>query len=150
MLNRLSKNKFRSLLRVPNTHNYSTWIWSSFLLDLFQVYWRALLPRTVQTSIPYPKTILTLGKFDNWKVLSSLHWSFSLSFCSFLYNGVCFVGLRLSVNDVIVSQKSSNGDGKLQFYEQDYKWTKGNILHCTKRIQNKTKTIQCRLLSWWN
>ena len=29
----------------------------------------------------------------------------SLSFCSFLYNGVCFDGLKLSVNDVIYSQK---------------------------------------------
>ena len=52
----------------------------------------------------------------------SLHWSISLSFCSFLYNGVCYGGLKLSVYDVIVSQKSSNGDRKLYFLGRDYKY----------------------------
>ena len=36
------------------------------------------------------------------------------------YNGVSYDGLKLSVNDIIVSQKGSNGDGKPQFYGQDY------------------------------
>ena len=54
-------------------------------------------------------------------VLSSLHWNIPLSFCSFLYNGICFGGLKLSVSDVIVSQKGSNGDRKLQFFGRDYK-----------------------------
>ena len=48
-------------------------------------------------------------------MVSSLHWSFSLSFCSFSYNGVCKDILKLSVSDVIVSQKGSNGDRKLHF-----------------------------------
>ena len=37
--------------------------------------------------------------------VSSLHCNISLSFCSFLYNGVYFNRLKLSVNDVIVNQK---------------------------------------------
>ena len=31
---------------------------------------------------------------------SSLQWIISLSFCSFSYNGVCFDGLKLSVDDI--------------------------------------------------
>ena len=50
----------------------------------------------------------------NTKGESSLHCNFSVSFCSFLYNGVYFDGLKLFVSDVIFSQKGSNGDGKLQ------------------------------------
>ena len=50
---------------------------------------------------------------------SSLHCNVSPSFCSFLYNGVYFDGLKLSVSDVIVSQKGPNGDGKLRFFGQD-------------------------------
>ena len=38
---------------------------------------------------------------------SSLHCSFSLLFCSLLYYGVYCNQLKLSVNDVIVSQKGS-------------------------------------------
>ena len=60
---------------------------------------------------------------------SSLHCNFSLSFCSFSYNGVHFDGLKLSVNDVIVSQKESNGNGKLQFFGRDYNFTHP---HCAK------------------
>ena len=56
--------------------------------------------------------------------LSSLHWIISLSFCSFLYNGVCFVLLKLSVSGVIASQKGSNGDRKLQFFVRDYNFTR--------------------------
>ena len=77
------------------------------------------------------------------------HWSFFLSFCLFSYNGVCYDGLKLSVSDVIVGQKGSNGDRKLQFFGWDNKWCKGNTLHCTKRIQNKTKIVQWRLLNPW-
>ena len=47
---------------------------------------------------------------------SSLHWNFSLSCCSFSYSGVYFEQLKLSVSDVIVNQKDSNGDEKLHFY----------------------------------
>ena len=43
---------------------------------------------------------------------SSLHWIISLYFCSFLYDGECFDELRLSVVEVKVNLKSSNGDGK--------------------------------------
>ena len=39
---------------------------------------------------------------------SSLHCNISLSFCSLSYNGVCYNLLKLSVSDVIVSQKGSN------------------------------------------
>ena len=41
---------------------------------------------------------------------SSLHWNSSLSFCLFSYNRVCQTLKKLSVSDVIVSQKDSNGD----------------------------------------
>ena len=41
----------------------------------------------------------------NLERVSSLHWISSLSFCSYLYSGVCFNGLKLSVSDLIVSQK---------------------------------------------
>ena len=34
---------------------------------------------------------------------------------------MCFHELKLSVYDVIVNQKGSNGDGKLQFFGQEYK-----------------------------
>ena len=54
---------------------------------------------------------------------SSLHCNISLSFCLFSYNGVGLNGLDLSVSDVIVSLKSSNGDGKLQFFRRDYNFT---------------------------
>ena len=37
--------------------------------------------------------------------LSSLHWIISLSFCSFLYNGVYFRRLKLSVSEMKNSQK---------------------------------------------
>ena len=55
---------------------------------------------------------------------SSLHWTFSFSFCSFQYNGVCFDKLKLSVSDDIVSQKGSNGDRKLHFFEGDYNFNR--------------------------
>ena len=35
------------------------------------------------------------------------------------YNGVCSDQLELSISDVIVVQKSSNGDGKFTFYGWD-------------------------------
>ena len=46
-----------------------------------------------------------------------------LYFVSFSYNGVLFDGLTLSVNDIIVVQKSSNGNWKLQFFGQNYNFT---------------------------
>ena len=51
---------------------------------------------------------------------SSLHCSISLSNCLFSYNGVCYNILKLSIIDVIVSQKGSNGNGKLHFFGRDY------------------------------
>ena len=51
----------------------------------------------------------------SWKS-SSLYCNISLSFLSFLYNGVYFDELNLSVNDVIISQKSSSGDRKRIYY----------------------------------
>ena len=59
------------------------------------------------------------------------------------------------VNEVIVSQKGYNGDGKLHFFGWDYNFThslcakiqtEGNILHCTKKTKNKIRTDQWRLL----
>ena len=47
---------------------------------------------------------------------SSLHCNISISFCLFLYTEECFDKLNLSVNDVIDSQKGSNGVGKLKSY----------------------------------
>ena len=55
--------------------------------------------------------------------ISSVHWIISLSLCSISYNGVCFKRLKLSVSDAIVSQKGSNGDGKLHFFRRDYNFT---------------------------
>ena len=53
--------------------------------------------------------------------LSSLHCTISISFCSFSCSGVCFNGLNLSISYIIVSQKGSNGNGKLRFFGRDYK-----------------------------
>ena len=36
---------------------------------------------------------------------SSLYWIISLSFSSFLYSGVCYNWLKLSVDGVIIGQK---------------------------------------------
>ena len=81
--------------------------------------------------------------------LSSLHWMLSPSFSSFSHNEVYYNGLNFSVQEVIVSQKSSNSDRKLQFFGQDYNftptlrakihlWGKIHILYFTKRAQKKT------------
>ena len=64
-----------------------------------------------------------------------LHWNISHSFCSFLYSGVYYDQLKLSVCDAIVSQKGSNGNGKLPFFWQDYNltrrlWAKINFHKC--------------------
>ena len=50
---------------------------------------------------------------------SSLHWIISLSFCLNPCNEVCFIWLKLSVSDVIVGQKGSNGEGKEHFFGRD-------------------------------
>ena len=57
-------------------------------------------------------------------------------FCLFSYSGVYFDGLKLSVSDIIVSQKSSNGDGNLRFFGQDYNFTRtfcAKIHLCAKK-----------------
>ena len=58
-----------------------------------------------------------------------------------MYNGVCFNGLKLSVIDVIVSQKSSNGDGQLQIFGGTIKMNQGKYIPLyekdTKQIQNR-------------
>ena len=46
-------------------------------------------------------------------ITSSLLWSISLSFYSFLYNGVSYDLYKLSISVVIVIQKGSNGDQKV-------------------------------------
>ena len=62
----------------------------------------------------------------------------SLSFCSFLYNGVYLDKLKLSVSDVIVSQKKgSNGNGKLQFFGWDYNFTKKLNKYAQSGIQTQ-------------
>ena len=43
------------------------------------------------------------------KFFSSLHWSISLSYCSFSYSGLCYEQLKLSIDDVIVAQKDTMG-----------------------------------------
>ena len=58
----------------------------------------------------FPNLVLRTTAFS-MVLKSSSHWTFSLSSCSFLYNGVCYDELQLLVSDVIVSQKGSNGDG---------------------------------------
>ena len=52
--------------------------------------------------------------------ISSLHWTISCSIFSLSYNGVCYVALKLSVDDAIVSLKGSHGDGKKHFFGRDY------------------------------
>ena len=49
---------------------------------------------------------------------SSLHWDISISVCSFSYNGVYYDQVKLSVSEIIVSQKGSNGDRKLLLCEK--------------------------------
>ena len=72
----------------------------------------------------------TEGMTEMWLRLSSvrvcffggsLHCSFSLFFCLFSYNGVCFYGLKLSVSDVIsnffgtgMTPKTSGSWGAIQ------------------------------------
>ena len=75
--------------------------------------------------------------------LSSLHCIISLSFCSFSYNGVCYDKLKLSVDDIIVSQKGSNGDRKLHGTLNEPREIH-SILQKEYRI--KTKIVQWRLL----
>ena len=93
--------------------------------------------------------------------MSSLHCNISLSFCLFFYNGVCFEGLKLSVDDTIISQKRFQGDRKLHFFghnnivqnenalwywpSKQLKNNQLNMLHYMKRIQNITKIVECRL-----
>ena len=40
--------------------------------------------------------------------LSSLHCNISLSFCSFLYDGVCFQTINLSLDDILFLLKTKN------------------------------------------
>ena len=47
---------------------------------------------------------------------------------------VYFDGLKLSVSDVILIQKNSNGDRKLQFFGRDYNFTRSL---CAKHIFGK-------------
>ena len=51
---------------------------------------------------------------------SCLHCNIYLSFCSFSYNKLCLYQLKLSVNGFLVSQKGSNGDGKLKFLLSEF------------------------------
>ena len=57
------------------------------------------------------------------QVASNLHCNISDSFCSFSYSGVCFVQLKLSIDDIIIIQKGSNGDLKFKLYDMDYYFT---------------------------
>ena len=55
--------------------------------------------------------------------------------------------LKLSISDVIVSQKSSNGDGKLHFFVLDYNFTdslcaKYNPLFEKGTKQNQNKPME--------
>ena len=50
------------------------------------------------------------------RALTVFHSHF-IRFCTKL---VCFDGLKLSVNDILVNQNGSNGDRNLQFFGWDY------------------------------
>ena len=67
------------------------------------------------------KGVCHSASWEKHNLASSLNCNISLSFCLFSYNGVCFKVLKLSVGDVIVSQKGSNGNGKLQLFGWDYR-----------------------------
>ena len=82
---------------------------------------------TSSSSLPTKKKLgkqfdpTSLFKFICVFVLSSLHWFISLSLLIlFFYNGVCQTLLKLSISDNIISQKGSNGDGKLHCFGWDY------------------------------
>ena len=68
-----------------------------------------------------------LETFEN----SSLHWLYLLSKSSFLYNGVYWVYLMLSICDVIVSQKRYNGEWKKHFFGRGKNFIRSL---CTKNI----------------
>ena len=70
-------------------------------------------------------SIANVAKFINLKNRHEINnWIISLSNCLFLYNGVYSLVLNLSICDVIVSQKGSNGDEKLHFFGLDYNFTR--------------------------
>ena len=73
-----------------------------------------------------------------------------------MYNGECFRRLKLSVDDVIVSLKGSNGEQKFKLYGRDYYFTctlcrelhlcaKKHTLHCMKRHEIKARLHRWRL-----
>ena len=69
-----------------------------------------------------------------------------LSFVSFSYHGVCFGGLKHSVND----RKGSNGEGKLKFFGRDYYCTRTLLanLHLWVKIHKKLLSALKILFKW--
>ena len=82
-------------------------------ISLFSLWPRFRMPKLVRI---LQATIFISFKTQWGFKYSSLHYIIFLSFFSFSYNGVCSDWLKLSFSDVIVVQKSSNGDGKITFY----------------------------------
>ena len=68
--------------------------------------WKLQISRSVEIFFLGEKSI------SNLKIWSSLHWLILLSNCLFSYNRVYWADLLLSIGDIIVSQKSSNGEWK--------------------------------------
>ena len=126
------------------------------------VFWMAICISTHKKSdLSQSKTSVTILKFcflfTTSKVVSSLHWIIFLSFCSFSYNRVYFNWSRLSVSDVIVSQKGFNGDKKLHFFAPNecalrywasmgLKMNQRKYTPLYKKDINKIKISQWRLL----
>ena len=73
---------------------------ASFKIIDFKVKTSILLDLVLSTNLI--KSLCTQYK-TNCNFYSSLNWIIFLSFCSFLYNGVCYVPLKLSVNDIMIS-----------------------------------------------
>ena len=95
---------------LDKTKSKLTWTCNSFLCSVEN---SKLMFRLVMTDPGSTK------KEEYSNVLSGLHCIFSLSLCLFSYFEVYFNRLKLSVDDIIVSQKGSNGDGKLGFYKRE-------------------------------
>ena len=85
---------------------------------------------------------VNLKKTRLFSFKSSLHCIISLSICLFSFNGACYDALKLSVGDIILSQKGSNGDGKLHFFGRDYDFT---LSLCSKISCQRGSSLVMRL-----
>ena len=89
---------------------------------------------------------------------------FPSHFCMFSYNGVYFDGLKLSVSDIIASQKGSYGNKKQLYFGWDYNfirslcarihlWAKMNTMGSPryKKIRDPLYIMprHCMVYIWW-